>query len=80
MVFSVFHMDQFAKIRGHHLKERLKISKTAKFKSYASSANEDIATGEAKCRKCTNVCIGRGGGGGWNVCAPHAVSKVEERH
>ena len=46
-----------------------------------TKANEDIATSEAKCRKCTNVCmVGVGGGGGWYVCAPQAVNKVEERH
>ena len=32
-VFSTFHMDQLGKIRRHHLEERLKISKIAKFKS-----------------------------------------------
>ena len=34
--FSTFHMDQLGKIRRNHFEERLKISKTAKFKSYTS--------------------------------------------
>ena len=50
-------MDQLRKIRRHHLKERLKISKIAKIKSYTSKANEDITSGEAKFRKCLNVCM-----------------------
>ena len=36
MVFSTFQMDQLGEIRRHHWKERLKISKIAKFESYTS--------------------------------------------
>ena len=36
-------MDQFGKIRRHHRKERLKISKIAKFESDTSLASEGIA-------------------------------------
>ena len=50
-------MDQLRKIRRHHLKERLKISKIAKIKSYTPKAKEDITSGEAKFRKCLNVCM-----------------------
>ena len=36
-----------------------------------TKANEDIATSEAKCRKCTNVCmVGVGGGGGGGMFVP----------
>ena len=33
MVFSTFDMDQLGEIRRHHWKERLNISKIAKFAS-----------------------------------------------
>ena len=36
-------MDQLGKIRRQHRKERLKISKTAKFESDTSLASKDIA-------------------------------------
>ena len=36
-------MDQLGKIRLHHWKERLKISKTVKFKSVTSETSENIA-------------------------------------
>ena len=36
-------MDQFGKIRRHHWKERLKISKIAKFESDTSLSSEGIA-------------------------------------
>ena len=42
-LFSVFLMDQFGKIRRHHRKERLKISKIAKFESDTSLSSEGIA-------------------------------------
>ena len=42
-VFSTFDMDQLGKIRLHHWKERLEISKTVKFKSVTSEASENIA-------------------------------------
>ena len=35
-------MDKLGKIRGHHWKERLKISKSAKFESDLLKTNEDI--------------------------------------
>ena len=35
-VFSTFDMDKLGKIRQHHWKERLDISKTAKFESDSS--------------------------------------------
>ena len=35
-------MDKLGKIRGHHWKERLKISKSAKFDSDLLKTNEDI--------------------------------------
>ena len=39
--FSIFDMDKFRKIRRHHSKECLKISKTAKFERALSKTNED---------------------------------------
>ena len=36
-------MDKFRKIHRHRLKERLEISKTAKFESDLLKANEDAA-------------------------------------
>ena len=36
-------MDQFGKIRRHHWKERLKISRIGKFESDTSLASEGIA-------------------------------------
>ena len=35
-VFSTFDMDKLRKIRQHHWKERLSVSKTAKFESDTS--------------------------------------------
>ena len=57
MVFSTFFMDQFGKIRRHHWKERLKISKIAKFESDASLASEGIVAiySSAKLRKFTDA-------------------------
>ena len=42
MVFSTFDMDQLGEIRRHHWKERLNISKIAKFESDSFEANEYI--------------------------------------
>ena len=44
-------MDQFGKIRRHHWKERLKISKIAKFESDRSLASEDIVAPQS----CENL-------------------------
>ena len=41
--FSTFHMGQLAKIHRHRWKERLKISKAAKFESNRIKTNEDMA-------------------------------------
>ena len=43
-------MDQLGKIRLHHWKERLEISKTVKFKSVTSEASENIAP-----KSCENL-------------------------
>ena len=43
IVFSIFNMDQLGKIRRHHWKERVKISKTAKFESDLLKTKEDTA-------------------------------------
>ena len=40
--FSTFDMDKVAKIRHHHCKKRLKISKIAQFESNLLKPNEDI--------------------------------------
>ena len=60
--FSTFHWDQLAKIRQHGWKERLKISKAAKFESDVLKTNEAIHL-----RKVAEFCrrlYGGGGGGG----------------
>ena len=40
--FSTFDMDKLAKIRHHHCKKRLKISKIAQFESNLLKPNKDI--------------------------------------
>ena len=40
-VFSISDMDQLRKIRRHHWKERVKISKIAKFESDLLKTKED---------------------------------------
>ena len=40
--FSIFDMDKFRKIRQHHSKQHLKISKIAKFVHDLLTTNEDI--------------------------------------
>ena len=42
-VFSISDMDQLRKIRRHHWKERVKISKIAKFESDLLKTKEDTA-------------------------------------
>ena len=42
-VISSLNMDQLGKIRQHYWKERLKISRTAKFQSDLLKTNEVIA-------------------------------------
>ena len=41
-VFSTFNMDQLVKIRRHHWKERLRISKIAKFENDLLKTNEGL--------------------------------------
>ena len=41
--FSTFDMDKLGKTLRHHWKQRLKISKTAKFDSDLLKTNDDIA-------------------------------------
>ena len=42
-VFSTFRRDQLAKVHRHRWKERLKISKVAKFESDRMKTNKDMA-------------------------------------
>jgi len=42
-VFSIFHMDQLAKIRWHRCKERLKFGGVAEFESGRMNTNKDMA-------------------------------------
>ena len=62
--FSTFDMDRLGKTRRHHWKQRLKISKTAKFESDLLKSNDDIAPQKREILTCF---YGSGGGGG----APH---------
>ena len=48
-------MDMFGKICRHHRKERLKISKIAKFESDLLKAYKDTAPQNS--RNCTDVCV-----------------------
>ena len=43
MVFSIFDVDQLAKIRRHHWKEHPIISKITKFESDRMKTNKDMA-------------------------------------
>ena len=47
-IFQLFDMEKLGKVRRHHRKERLKISKIAKFECDLLKTSEDIAsqTGE----------------------------------
>ena len=53
-------MDKFGKIRQHHWKECLKISKIAKFESDLLKTNEDIAS---QTRTILQTFVWWGGGG-----------------
>lgn len=57
-------MNQFGKICGHHWKERLKISKIAKFESDVPYANKDMAPQRCEIQ-LTDVFMMGGG----QVCA-----------
>ena len=54
-------MDKLTKIRPHHWKERLKISKSAKFESDLLKINEDINP-QSRERNFTDVGMVVGGG------------------
>ena len=56
-VFSTFDMDQLGKIRRHHWKDCLKISKLAEFYDRYVLASEDIAS-----QSCRVVVVG-----GWGA-------------
>ena len=43
MVFSTLHLEKLGNIREHYWKQRLKISRSAKFQSDLLKTNEDIA-------------------------------------
>ena len=62
-VFSTFDTDKFGKIRRHHSKERLKISKIPKFEHDLLKTNEDTPP---QSRKMLQTLYGGG-----QVCAPH---------
>ena len=60
MVFSTFDMDQLGEIRRHHWKERLNISKIAKFESDSFEANEYIfpqSCENLQTLGCTNLSL-----------------------
>ena len=44
ILYSTFEVDKLGKIRGHHWKERLKISKIDKFESDLLTTNKDKAS------------------------------------
>ena len=56
-VFSTSDMDQLRKILAHHWKERLKISKIAKFETDLLKTNEDIAPRQNREILQIDVCI-----------------------
>lgn len=54
-VFSNFDMDQLGKIRRHHWRERIKISKLAKFESDTLKSEQSYSS--AKLRDLIEVCM-----------------------
>ena len=72
-VFSTLDMDQLEKTRRHHCKERLKISKTAKFESDTSLASKDIAQ-----QSCQNLqTFVWWGGGQVSPPPPHPPTPIQ---
>ena len=59
--FSTFDMDKFGKIRRHHWKGRLKISKISKFESDLLKSYKDTAP---QSREILQTFVWGGGGGG----------------
>ena len=70
-VFSTLDKDQLEKTRRHHCKERLKISKIAKFESETSWASDDIAP-----ESCKNLQTFIYGGVGASLCPPPRHTNV----
>ena len=66
--FSTFDMDKFGKIRRHHWKGRLKISKISKFESDLLRSYKDTAPQSREILQ-TFVWGGGGGGGGHKLFA-----------
>ena len=64
--FSTFDMDKFGKIRRHHWKGRLKISKISKFESDLLTSYKDTAP---QSREILQTFVW-GGGGGQNFSPP----------
>ena len=60
-------MDKLRNIRRHHWKERLKITKIAKFESDLLKTNQDIAP---QGREILQTFVCWGGGGGTSLCPP----------
>jgi len=54
-VFSTFDMDQLGKILQHHWKERIKISKLAKFES--DTVKSERGYSSTKFRKFIEICM-----------------------
>ena len=55
-------MDKLGKIRRHHQKERLKMSKIAKFVCVLLKTNEDSAPQSREILQTFVWCVGGGGG------------------
>ena len=66
---STFDMNQLVRIYRHCRKERLKITKLAKFESDMSETSEDIAPQNANVYR--RLYGGGGGGGGTQTCPHH---------
>ena len=66
--FSTFDMDKFGKIRRHHWKGRLKISKISKFESDLLKSYKDTAP---QSREILQTFVWGEGGGGTNFSPPH---------
>ena len=62
--FSTFDMDKFGKIRRHHWKGRLKISKISKFESDLLRSYKDTAP---QSREILQTFVWGGGGGRWGA-------------
>ena len=71
--FSTFDMDEFGKIRRHHWKGRLKISKISKFESDLLKSYKDTAP---QSREILQTFVWGGGGTNFSQLTWGAISSL----